>query len=250
MARPVTQGGIDYPDGGFPSGQDVYPLTGDLAELAARLGSPVNFDRRGNVIFLEDFRYGFAKVETLGALTGGTVTLNTDAARSAPYSAKCVITAFADSSGGVVAHFPSYTGGNIGVEASFVKHDNMGYFVIYLHEYDGTNYYAYGLRWNNSNDTVEYYDEDGSWQSAGITAALRAESRLFHTMKMVVDTDDNVYVRALLNRHKESLADISPHQVASSLYYHYRFYAEYFGSTDGTTTGYLDDLILTQNEPD
>ena len=51
----MTHGVQDF---GASSGQNsTYGLT-DLGELAVRLGSPVSFDRRGDVVMMETFEDG------------------------------------------------------------------------------------------------------------------------------------------------------------------------------------------------
>lgn len=53
------------PDWGEYSPQEVVSKLLDNAELAARLGSPVLFDRRGTVIFMDDFNCGVNHWDTV-----------------------------------------------------------------------------------------------------------------------------------------------------------------------------------------
>ena len=60
----------------------------DVAELVVRLGSPVSFDRRGNVVLIDDFAASVIKWSYPGYGTGNGHELSTAWAKSGSQSLK------------------------------------------------------------------------------------------------------------------------------------------------------------------
>jgi hypothetical protein len=79
----MVHGHPDWGEGAIVS--TIYRVM-DLGELAVRLGSIDTFDRRGNVIFLENFEAGYLKWATSINGTGSSVSLVAGIARSGEHS--------------------------------------------------------------------------------------------------------------------------------------------------------------------
>ncbi|GAI16225.1 unnamed protein product, partial [marine sediment metagenome] len=114
----MTHGG---PDWGTPGPlKTIYTLE-DMAELVARLGSIVTFDRRGNIIWLDDFEGTLGKwgIETEGA--GYSAQLSAEAARSGGFSAKLISPDDEEDRIGLKRWFPLPVESNIGFEFSWAR---------------------------------------------------------------------------------------------------------------------------------
>ena len=87
------------PDWGVTAGAvTTYQVT-DLGELAVRLGSPISHDRRGDVIWWDDFECTLNKWQTVANGAGSSVALSDARARNGRYSALLI-------SGSAVVDFP------------------------------------------------------------------------------------------------------------------------------------------------
>ncbi|GAI90305.1 unnamed protein product, partial [marine sediment metagenome] len=74
------------PDWGLVGPKDTVYGLDDLGEHAVRLGTPHLWDRRGDVIWMSDFREGLGDVGTfVGPGAGGSVVLHTEYARQGAY---------------------------------------------------------------------------------------------------------------------------------------------------------------------
>lgn len=69
--------GRDYPDWGGRFKSKTQMMLYDLAELAARLGSPVAYERNGRVMFMTEFNDGLGEFVTANGGAGGSVSLTT-----------------------------------------------------------------------------------------------------------------------------------------------------------------------------
>jgi len=118
-----------------------------------------------------------------------------------------------------------------------------------LTEYDGVRYYGYQLRWDRATGKLQYADSLGEWQDTGVQQNLHTAQSLYYTLKLVVDTENHEYARALLNRDGVSLAGIAPQSDLIGIESHYRVRVWAYGSVTGISCTYVDDLIITQNEP-
>lgn len=252
MALPVSQGGIDYPDGGFPSGAGAFPLVGDLAELAARLGSPDTYDRRGNVIFADDFRHGDVSWENIEGEGDGEVAVVAADSYQGPF---CLRITSGDEAGvdQSTVVYKNISAGNVskyGLECSvrfYVAWDN---FRLRMDRRDGTTSYAAEIRLSYADDEIQYLDSDSNYTKIAALAGVAKAVGQYHTVKLVVDFEENTYYRLLID---EVEYDLSAYDVESSGDANEpSFYiAITLVGRDGTNDKcHVDDVIFTRNEPD
>lgn len=249
MAQPDGQGGIDYPDGGFYSGPDVYPLTQDLGELAVRLNSPISVDRRGTVVLLRDFRYGVDTSEMATAGLGETIKAAAVHSQYGGYSARLERVASVNSYAGVDIRAIARSVGLLGVEALFGATTNYPNLRLYIYRYTGTTLLRWGLEWDSTSGEVSIRDSDGNFTLAQSGLNLLIGYPLLHSMKLVVNEDDLSYTRAIVSGTDITLPSETAQSTASSVEPH--VLARFFNA-EGPTGGcfvYVDVIIITVNEP-
>jgi len=227
----------------------IYSLS-DLAELAARLGSIDTYERRGDVIFLEDFESGLMRwTSDLTGVGGVLPSVTSEVAASGFQSIKST-TPTGDNNLvhlGHTHHLPIL--GRIGCECAFrfttnLFADDTGYFQLALNIYTGQRWKIASVRFRSFD--LEYYDDSGNWIEI---ANINAGELRFHRLKFVVDFLKSLYVRAifdnvvfLLSAPCRDIADTSPLGLDVDIYWH--------GPAAVGRDTWLDDFILTQNEPE
>ena len=249
VARPVSQGGIDYPDGGFASGGPTYPMIGDLAELAARSGSPVVYDRRGNVVFLSQFRYGTGQFGLTPVGNGASQTLTAGTFLTGPYCLKMVtsdVTNEVSTASTRIAIPQSAT--RLGVETGVSFTDVEVGFAIQITAYITPDQYQFTLIHRTDQDRLYIVSPTGP----GIlddNLVLYAGKQAWHRMKLVVDFENKMYVRALLDEDEWDISDYAA--AVDTTGEAKRIDARLQGySRDNTNREiHWDDIIITQNEP-
>lgn len=236
------------PDYGITSAKKtVYPLD-DMGELAARLGSIDTFDRRGDVLFLCDFEDGAGAIELTTAGTGGEIIMSADTARSGGISVK----ATAGSDGDRYARmekwqpFPHVSG--VGLEYSIAHVADMESAKLELKIYTGTYIITFAIRINLVSGLVEYYNAAAGWTTLVENVYVPKSMHIFHTNKLVVDMATQKYIRFITDATSNDMAGISGHVGLSAERPNIRAIGTVFSEAGKNGVGYLDDLIITQNE--
>lgn len=237
------------PDWGVTAGAvTTYQLT-DLAELAARLGSIVTFDRRGDVIFLEDFESGLHKWSTLISGTGATVDLSSNRARTGRYSAHLVAGSSSSRFAEMMHYLPFPVLSSFGLECGFQlggADDNLN---LRLRLFDGANLREYQVRYVSVPQSLQYLDSTGSFVTFAIPDQLMGQSTLFFVAKLVIDATAGEYLRFILDQRSYPLAGIAAQTIASADYPHLEARLRNTGFAGFNNEMFIDTVILTQNEP-
>ena len=237
------------PDWGVTAGAvTVYQLT-DMGELAVRLGSIVTHDRRGDVIWFDGFEDGLAKWTTATFGAGAAVDLSVARARNGLFSARLV----AGSDGGQVGRldktvpFPVLS--PMGAEVSFALQQNIDELEFVFDIYDGVDVTQYSITWSDTNNNLLYRDSNGDNQELASGVDLSMVLNLFHTLKLVVDMENKVYARLILDQTEYSLAGIAALAIADVTSAAVRIRVNLIGRVGSNDVIRVDDVIITQNEP-
>jgi len=237
------------PDYGLYRAQNTIVGVADPGESAARMGSIVTFDRGGNIIWLDDFEGTLGKwgIEIEGP--GASAKLSAEAARSGALSAKLISPDDAGDRVGIKRWFPLPVESNIGFEFSWARAHQLAYIYLYFYFVEAARSYSFRLRYWIAQNYLQYYNIDGDYISLEPRAYSGKETHIFNTIKLVVDYANKKYVRALFNSQAFDLSACSVRVAAGGTPYTLRtyIYAE-TGVTPNVNT-YIDDVILTQNEP-
>ena len=237
------------PDFGMYSlASTIYKLA-DMGELAARLGSIDTFDRRGDVVWLDDFEDNIAKwlVTSLG--TGAGVALSTEAARNGAKSAKITTGNAQNDYASIAKYLGSLVTGEVGAEISFTLSDSLIKVMLYLFYYDGTNQHFAGIDYRLDNDTLYYVNAAGGTSVIAAGVALAASQYLFHTIKLVIDLKNDKYARLILDGVEYDLSSYSYQVTASAAGPFFIMQFEAQTNVADNISIYADDAIITQNEP-
>jgi len=256
MAEPYTvktrgYGLPDYsqpqPLGQVPVGP-VYTST-DTAELAARLGSPVTFDRRGNVIWFDDFENGI----NMWLFVGCTLRWVSSTTRSKGFCMAVDATGIDHS-----YHFQHYlrypTLSRLGVEISETMPGGSSHIDIRLYLNNGTADLVAAAQYNHATHEMSIATSYHGFPVAELVyepigPPLFYPWVAFETIKLVANFDTGYYERLIVNANEY---DISSHLLATHAFITTPYLATIIGginNTVGTSTVYIDDVIITQQEP-
>ncbi len=227
----------------------TYPVS-DLAELAARLGSPATYDRRGDVIWASTFAEGLTGWNTLEEGAGSPPTLTGTRFYIGPYAVKVVTTTTNDEYYGVARRFSFPHASALGLEFAFAM-GSAGTQSIRLRvdHYDGATRHMYGCLYDSQDKTVQVRTGVTGFETIASDVVLFHNDRLFYPFKLVFDPSSATYTRVLLAANEYTSITATPGSQVSNLEPH--LYVEMAVSTQSGTivTSYLDVLIITENEP-
>jgi len=242
MAHGAPDWGIGAPK------RTVYALQ-DVAELAARLGSIVTFDRRGDVIWIDDFEDNINKWALHYTGTGSSIALSTDTARNGAQAAKLI---YGDAVGDVARitrYLPLPVLSKIGFEISFTAHATQGIVYLNIRLRTGEEEIEGAVRYRFAEDDYQYYDSTGAWRTFTTYPWIYPQIGLFHTWKLVIDPIGYRYVRLIVNNVVHDMSALPLRVVDSALSPQLRVRLQYENTATGNVAYYVDDAVVTQNEP-
>lgn len=234
--------------------QDIRDVFGNIpqvsmGELAARLGSIDIFDRRGEVVFLDNFDSPTLKWEKDFPDSVGEIIRTNESALHGDYSIK--MTTGPESAHQVRMRKYHYlpVRKRIGVEYSFAL--GAGYCTIFSSFvlYTTTAKYDPRVWYKDITSELFLYDRDLGSVLFPEKVNLREDDFTYNTWKLVVDLDTEKYVRLLLNDIEYDLSAYSLPKSENS-YSPYMYLSIYVINTAaGAHYAYIDSVIFTQNEP-
>ena len=226
---------------------DIYTLD-DMGELGVRLGSPMAYDRYGNVLFMETFDSGLGAwiVEENGA--------NAEVVISSTKSYHGRVACFMDSGvnpapwARVGKFFPPVTDQRIGLQTCFDLMDATHHIFFEIGTYDGVKNRLYGIRYDHSLGTLAYAYPAADWTVFATPGKLNEAEGNFHHIKLIVDTVTKTYVRVLIDKTLYSLSGLTGWVANSDVKPTFYVRVRAWGDGANSTETYIDNLIVTTNE--
>lgn len=220
-----------------------------LAELAARLGSLVTFDRRGDVIWIDNFEDNISKWWGRAPSGGSSLALSSERARSGGLSAKLTTGAIGGDGYLMGRRLPLPRDTRIGFELSFSLEDSNEWLYWDITIYDGSTSYRGHIQYNYASQIIQYESAWGVYTTLIDGIRLYELVELFHTGKLVIDWSTKKYVRFLINEREVDMSTYSLPSSASIVSPNALFDIGVYTLQAAAKSMWVDDVIITQNEP-
>lgn len=220
----------------------------DMAELAARMGSIVNYIRSGKVLFMEGFEEGVGSWLTYEvgtnalialtderALTGGVALYLNGGTGNNPYSF-------------ITKKVPIVSEGKVGLAVAFSIISTGYHYEFRVHYGDGDKRYAFYIQYR-FNEGKLYYSHvwEGYKEFASPGQLFHSEGNL-HILKMVVNLVDKKFVRLHLDDVEYSMVGLTP-VIEDTIYQPYLSVTiKVTGNEETANELYLDNVVLTFDE--
>jgi len=225
----------------------IYSVV-DNAELVARSSKYFSVDRRGNVVWYDDFETAASTRWVAVADTIGTAAPSTDRAWTGDTSMKIVTAAVVDDGVTVVKAFSGGFSHRAGVEIWFTITGGKPFVYLTLVGYSGTYYYEAGLRFNENNGRLYYENDTSAYTEITKDDHVYTDREHWVPMKVVVDWDLREYVRVIFGGTEYDLTGVPLYAVLSGLDQNIRPQFRADAATAAVATVYFDNFMLTQNE--
>lgn len=221
----------------------------DLGELAVRLNSIVTFDRRGDVSWMDGFEFGLIAWRTYTTGAGATVALDSTTARHGGYSVKITTSATNLQFSGIRKHEPMRFKSRWGLEVAFSMPTGRGIISVNFNVFSTAAQYAGRIKWNSLTTQLLYMDADQDDIVLDASLNLLRQDKMWHILKLVLDTDTGKYVRILCDGNTYDMSGIALSTAVSTQIP--RAYIDVSCTCAESTSIllYLDDIIITQDEP-
>lgn len=221
----------------------------DDAELAARLGSIHTFDRRGDIIWMDDFEGATLKWDNVTGVGTGTIALSTARAHNGTQSVKYDISAGVGSSTNMAHPMALPVDSTLGFEISFTGKPQIERIGIKVYLYTGTAYTLFQCWYSLLTNVLYIVGDGGADIPLAVGLMLLENDYCFHTMKMVADYKTGRYVRVILNDNEYDASAYAGDggAIGTETQLNIMIYA--YNNNVASQPMYWDDFILTQNEP-
>lgn len=224
-------------------------LTVGNAELAARLGSPLKYDRRGSIVVATDFSLGYGVWVKKYSGSDSAVTLTPDRFATGGYSVECLASAAGAADSGLCAVIPTLPSAGRGVSCLFSMFATMSYLEIDVYCYDGDDYFRAYAKYDHAAGELEIRDEDLGAKVVVEDVTIVPSPDVFNFFKVTFDTTTGMYKELLFN---DVIKDLSAYKLETdesgttprldiTIKMHNRY-----GEADKV---YIDSAIVTINEP-
>ncbi len=221
----------------------------DMAELARRLGAPISIDGAGNVIDQDDCEHGLVKGSLRTSGTGAGVAVSSTRARSGAKS--YALTAGSDDA--FLVGFDRRVAlpvlSRVGSEMWFSELSAGSYLSFGLNVRMPTLRYVPEIKYLRATKELQIYQADGTYKTFRTLSALGTAAWEWHGWKLVVDPATGKYVRFTHDQYSDDLSAYSMWSSAAAQTPQVERFITYVGHTGGNDVIYVDDLLLTQNEP-
>lgn len=237
------------PDYGMYAPKKVTGSLSDMGELAVRLGSIVSYDKRGDVVDLDDFEAPILRWKVQYLPIGGGSYFSSLTSRSGIQSYYMYTDASALAVTNVQKYYQLLGVKRLGVEISFCKLLSAGSLEINIWYYDGTNRYKAIARIDANTKKLYVYDSALALVEVADIYAMIDEYFANQTIKLVVDFDTEKYARLLYLNREFDISTISLNAFGVVVIPSFFVKIEAISLGPAGTATWLDDFILTQNEP-
>jgi len=234
-------------DSNVKVGVDLYRLD-DLAELAVRLGSIVNYNRYGSVLMLDGFEEGMNAWNRNTTGVGAAVEVSDEKAYNGQVSVKVSSGTGLTPYAGFDKYLPPVGECRMGLQTTFSIDLNVNTVLFQLtYGRDPTRWY-FIVVYDHATGELQYSPAPGVYTAFATPGKLYDGSNNFHNLKMVVDLTTGEHVRCYLDNVAYDMAGLVPNTgvwaLGPFLFPIVRV------SGDGVAVGiaYFDNMIVTYNE--
>lgn len=237
------------PDWGAAAPTATIATVDDLGELAARLGSPVTFDRRGNVVYIDQMQWGIESWVQTNISGTGAIAWSADRYLSHGKSLSIAPTNGTVSQIEAARYYPTLRPGQVGVELALSWGDLADQTTLILipaaSEFPRR---SYSLRLSGAG-VLQYQANGGGWVNLASNSDLVvAAAGRWHFVKLVVDTTNHKWVRLIYDNTEYDLSSIV---AAEGVFSTVGPLIAIRSLSEAPSNGivYVDNVIFTQNEP-
>jgi len=232
--------------------EDVFgnPNYMGAAELAARLGALSKHHRLGNLLWQDDFQGSLNHWQVTEGAGGGAAALNSTYALQGDQAMKMQSGTTTDDPTKIARSLSYSVKSKIGFETAFTYHAQIKDLTWRITMYDGTDLHVAKISWNNGLDRWFYWDADNNPQTLQLSRSLTNDAGAFNIVKLVVDFPNKTLWK-LIDRDQEydksDLIYYSTPSPGTAPRIKVEFWVD--GNTGQNAIVYVDNVIITQNEP-
>jgi len=237
------------PDYGVYAAKELAAGAADLGEAAARLGSIVTYDRRGDVLLLDDFEDDLAawEIETSGA--GASVKVSTEHKLRGFCSMKLVAGSNVNRYAKATLHWGPVPAARFGLEVAYTMDAHMESAESGCNYYSGAYKISMGCKFDMVNKKLYVLTTGGLYQEVPVVILPVCSPYVFYFIKGVFDVNLLTYIRGIVAMLSFDLSSIPLSVMPDFTSPMFESYIKLISLAGYNAISYLDSAIITFNEP-
>jgi hypothetical protein len=239
----------DSPDYSKFLGSSIRFSLQDLGELAARLGSVMSYDRRGEILWFDNFAYGITGWTAVNSGTGSGVKLDAGNGLHSGYAAKLTAGSNGSRLAGIVKIFSIFETGRSAVEVCFEPTSGVEHIILRYTFTSGGLQYVAEIKIRYDNNTIEYQSSNGVYTTIVTDFDDEAVYTKLVFAKLVIDTNKKEYVRILVNHHQIDMTGIAIPDAGAFAFIYFQARVHVVGTAGSNDPILVKQVIFTSNEP-
>lgn len=227
----------------------TYALQDD-AELAARLGSIVNFDRRGEVIFMSAFENGFGDFSHVSEDGVGVSYWYLTGGYNRPTCIGIRPDQATNSKSYLIRRSFIPPQGNYGIEIAIKNITYCRPFFMQYSVYNESIEHRFEVRYNAFLGDITYLDQNGNFSLLGEMAEGWYYPSGYSVLKLVINSASMSYSRFIFNHRTFVFSDGYPYTTSTALSSGTALsFGDAYGNQSTDVYFFIGHVIITQNEP-
>lgn len=222
----------------------------DMGELAARLWSPNTHDRRGDTLFMDSFDSGLQGWDETVIGPASAVNWVSTHSRSGGFCCELVAGNVIGNYAQISKTFPYTRLSNIGVEFHWSTDDVPQRILVIVSIYDMVDLLQLSIAYDRTTQDLLWMDQWAAYPALDPNIPTQNDDYDFHALKLVSDLPNREYERVLFDNREYIMTGFFPvdnpfggiPRVAVTI-------RNWTWSANVASQVYIDDFILTQNEP-
>lgn len=226
-----------------------YTQNESLANLAASMRPIQRWDKRGQIIEVTDFENGFPPQISLYHPGSESYAIEPHYSQSGDYCLDVLTQAAVDSYIEFWQDFRMVPSSKFGVEIALALGSSQLEIILAADLFTGAERYQSRVAWTAHNSTLYYQNSAGALVSLSSNAKLMLSTGIYNHIKLVADFTTYKYMRVLLNEQSFAIPTQELYHSADTSAPHLKFYLRILSKYAVAYHVYVDDWIVTAEEP-
>jgi len=220
-----------------------------MAELAARLGSLNVYHRGGQTVWFDRFDGGFSPWQIEENDETGSWTITTEGTEWGGYAGKLTSPSGGVGSITLMHRMSSAEINKWGIEVGVAFTSEFECFNIALARYteDRCQYGSFEV--NRAENKFRVWNRLTGWENVGDLYVVVDENVSYHNMKLIIDMENLVYVRALFDEHSFDLREYELFNSGVDWLPQQTITIRFYGRDGSHDTAQLGHVLVTVGEP-
>lgn len=200
-------------------------------------------------MLMTDFSKGWQAWQTSTTVEGTAVALDPTTFRSGGYSVKCTGAGSGWANVKLFTRMPILPVTTVGLSAFFAFPVSAQTIDLVVQYDDTVNLHKARCRYDVATGVLDIADSEGDWLEVATPISVDAHKHTWNYIKLVINGDDDTYLRLIMNDHDIDLSAYALQLVTTSAYFHLYVGVWAYMRYDTADVIYLDCPVVTINEP-